>query len=73
MKISICPNCGSLEIKKVRRNFTAKFHGQSYLVPALDYHECPSCGEKVYDRQAMKKIESYSPALSRKPVERKTA
>ena len=73
MKIASCPNCGSREIKKVRRNLTGKFHGETYLVPTLDYYECPNCGEKVYDRQAMKKIESYSPAFSKKPVARKTA
>ena len=73
MKIASCPNCGSREIKKVRRNLSGKFHGETYLVPALDYYECPDCGEKVYDRQSMKKIESYSPAFSKKHVERKTA
>jgi YgiT-type zinc finger domain-containing protein len=73
MKIVVCPNCKSREIRKVRRNWTGKFHGKTYLVPALEYYECPHCGEKIYDRQAMRKIESYSPAFSRNPVERKTA
>ena len=72
LKITICPNCGSEKIKKVRRNWTGKAQGKSYTVPALEYYECPTCGEKVYDRQAMRKIEAYSPTYSKRQ-EKKTA
>jgi hypothetical protein len=47
LKIMICPTCGSEKIKKVRRN----------LMGISD------CGEKVYDREAMRKIEAASPAF----------
>jgi YgiT-type zinc finger domain-containing protein len=70
VKITVCPNCGSREIKKVRRNWTGKAQGKTYLVPALEYYDCPSCGEKVYDRWAIQKIESYSPVLSKKRAKR---
>jgi YgiT-type zinc finger domain-containing protein len=70
IKITTCPSCGSNEIKKVRRNWTGKFRGQTYTVPNLEYYECPNCGEKVYDRQAMQKIEGSSPAF-KKPNEGK--
>lgn len=60
---SKCPSCGSNKIKKVRRKWTGRFHGQTYSVPRLEFHECPVCGEKVYDREAMRKIETHSPAL----------
>lgn len=63
IQITTCPNCGSHKIKKVRRNWSGKFQGQSYTVPALEFYECPVCGEKVYDRQAMRKIEDHSPAF----------
>ena len=64
MKISTCPSCGSNKIKKVRRDFAGKFQGETYTVTALDFHECPACGEKVFDREAMRKIESHSPAFT---------
>lgn len=72
LKITICPNCSSNKIKKVRRNWLGKARGKSYIVPALEYYECPNCGEKVYDREAMRKIEAYSPTYSKRQ-EKKTA
>jgi YgiT-type zinc finger domain-containing protein len=56
------PTCGSGKIKAVRRRWTGKFQGQTYSVLRLEFHECPACGEKVYDREVMRKIEAYSPA-----------
>ena len=72
VKITICPTCGSDKIKKVRRNLRGTLKGKGYTVPDLEYYECPNCGERVYDRQAMQKIENYSPAYPRKQ-EKKTA
>lgn len=70
IKITICPNCDSGQIKKVRRNWTSKIQSKTYVVPNLEYYECPVCDEKVYDREAMKKIESYSLVFSKKQVEK---
>jgi len=64
IKITICPSCSSSKIKKVQRDWTGKFQGQSYIVPSLEFYECPVCNEKVYDRYAMRKIESCSPAFA---------
>ena len=64
-KITTCPSCGSEKIKKVKKNWKGEFQGRTYTVPALEYHECPSCGEKIYDREAMRKIESHSPAFAK--------
>lgn len=72
MKITICPTCGSDEIKRLRRRWTGKVEGKTYTVPALEHHECPHCGEKVYDREAIRKIDAYSPTYSREQ-ETKTA
>lgn len=63
LRITICPTCSSNKIKKVRRNWSGKVRGQSYTVPSLEFYECPGCGEKVYDRQGMRKIEDHSPAI----------
>ena len=71
IEITICPTCGSNKIKKVRRNLIGQFQDQTYKVPALQFHECPDFGEKIYDRQAMRKIEFYSPAFAKENVEGK--
>jgi len=64
-KLITCPSCSSGKIKKVKKNWKGAFQGQKYTVPGLEYHECPNCGEKVYDREAMRKIESHSPAFAK--------
>ena len=73
LKITTCPSCGSRKVKKVRRNWTGSFKGKRYTVPNLQYYECPGCGEKVYDRDAMREIEAYSPAFERMHPRRKSA
>ncbi len=60
--IKTCPTCGSEKIKQVVRDVVRNYKGQSYTVPAVEFYECSNCGEKVYDREAMLKIEAYSPA-----------
>ncbi len=65
IKITICPTCGSDKIRKVQRDWTDEFQGQSYTVPALEFYECPNCGERIYDREAMRRIEACSPAFAK--------
>lgn len=65
LDIKTCPSCGSRNIKKVRRTWRGEFEGRRYTVPGLDFYECPDCGEKVYDREAMEKIEAHSPAFAK--------
>jgi YgiT-type zinc finger domain-containing protein len=72
LRISLCPVCGSEKIKKVRRDLIGRIAGRSYAVPSLEFYECPDCGEKIYDRDAMRKIEARSPAFKR-PRSRKVA
>jgi YgiT-type zinc finger domain-containing protein len=57
----------------MRRNWVDEFQGQAYVVPDLEYHECPDCGERVYDPQAMRKIEAISPAYAKKRIRKKAA
>ena len=72
VKITICPTCLSDKIKKVCRDWTDEVESTTYVVPSLEYYECPNCGEKIYDREAMQKIEAYSLVLSKK-AKRKAA
>ena len=73
LNITTCPSCGSKRIKRVRRDATRNFKGKEYTVPDLEYYECPDCGEKVYDREAMRLIEAHSPAFKRAASKRKPA
>jgi YgiT-type zinc finger domain-containing protein len=62
LRITHCPTCGSDRIERAQRTLTGKFRGQPYSVPALEFYECPNCGEKVYDRDAMRQIEAHFPS-----------
>jgi YgiT-type zinc finger domain-containing protein len=62
LQIKTCPTCGSDKIRRVVRNLVRSYKGQTYSVPRVEFHECPNCGEKVYNREAMLKIEAHSPA-----------
>jgi YgiT-type zinc finger domain-containing protein len=64
-EIKTCPTCGSDKIKKVQRDLVREFQGQSYTVPSLEFYECPNCGERLYDREAVQKMQAYSPAFAR--------
>jgi len=60
-----CPSCGSKKIKRVRRKWTGQYQGETYSIDKLEFYQCPNCGERVYDREAMRKIEAHSPAFAK--------
>ena len=62
LQIRICPTCGSDKIRRVVRDIARKYEEQTYTVPKVGFYDCPHCGEKVYDHEAMLKIKEYSPA-----------
>ncbi len=62
LQINNCPTCGSDKIQRVIRDLTRNYKGQNYTAPSVELYECSICGEKVYDRDAMLKIEDHSPA-----------
>ena len=68
LQITVCPNCGSDKIRKVKRDWIDQIQEQAYIVPNLEFYECPTCGEKLYDREAMRTIEAYSPLFRKKQV-----
>ncbi len=61
-QIETCPTCGSAKIQRVVRDVTRGYKGKSYTAPSVEFYDCPDCGEKVYDHEAMLKIEAHSPA-----------
>jgi YgiT-type zinc finger domain-containing protein len=66
VQITICPSCGSDKIIEVQRDWTGKVEKQAFTVPSLEFYECPDCGERIYDRHAMRRIEACSPAYADK-------
>ena len=66
--IKTCPTCASDQIKLVVKDISRKYKGQLYTIPAVEFYECSNCGEKVYDKLAMRKIEEYSPAYRHERV-----
>jgi YgiT-type zinc finger domain-containing protein len=70
MQIKRCPSCGSGSIERVERDWTSEVQGKKYVVEALAFHECPACGEQVFDREAMHTIEARSPAFRPRRMKR---
>ncbi|MFQ5502140.1 MAG: YgiT-type zinc finger protein [Phycisphaerae bacterium] len=70
VEITICPSCGKNRIRLVRRDWEGEADGETYTVPDLNYYECMDCGERIYDREAMRRIESHSPAFTRSRTRR---
>jgi YgiT-type zinc finger domain-containing protein len=61
LEILVCPVCGG-KVKQVREDWVGAYKGKTYIVPDLEYYICEECGEKIYPREAMRKIEACSPA-----------
>jgi len=70
MQINRCPTCGSTRIERVRRDWTGEFQDKKYRIEALEFYECPACGEQVFDREAMRRIEARSPAFQSRRLKR---
>ena len=74
LKITCCPTCESPRIRRVRKNLRRTWKGQAYVVPNLEFEECPDCGERLFDHAAMQQIEIHSPAYAkRRSSEKPTA
>ncbi|MBN2580163.1 MAG: YgiT-type zinc finger protein [Pirellulales bacterium] len=67
-QITTCPTCGSDRIRKVRKDWQGEYEGRKFAVINLEFFECPACGEKLYDRETMRRIEARSPAFLKTPV-----
>ena len=70
--ITHCPTCGSNQIKLVCRDWTGAYRGQTYVVHALTFYECPVCGERVFEREAVGRIQAASPAFTKRPSKAQT-
>ena len=66
LNIKTCPTCGKKGGRFIRCDLEREFKGRKYVVPGLEFHECPSCGERLYSPEAMRLIEKHSPAYRRK-------
>lgn len=70
--VSMCPTCGSAAIQKVSGSWTGSYKGKTYTIESLEYYACPTCNEKVYPPEAMRRIQQASPAY-RKSTARRSA
>lgn len=61
-KINTCPTCSNEKIRHVVRDITRTNKGKTYTIPEVGFYDCSNCGEKVFDHEAMQKIEAHSPA-----------
>jgi len=59
-----------MRIARIQRDWTGEFQGKKYRVEALEFYECPVCGEQVLDREAMRRIEAKSPAFRLRRLKR---
>jgi len=66
LRIKTCPSCGSRKIRLVTNDYHGKFRGKPYVAPAIEHHECPACGERLFGADAMRRIESFRPGSRRK-------
>lgn len=71
--IKICPTCGSNKIKRMNKDWIGTYKEKAYNVPSLQYFECPNCGEKIYDKEAMLRIQEKSPAMEPRRKKNKAA
>lgn len=65
IKLSVCPNCSSKNLKKVRKTVTGTRQGRRYSVPGVEFYECSDCGERIYDPTAIRQIEQRSHSRNR--------
>jgi YgiT-type zinc finger domain-containing protein len=63
-----CPTCGSRRIRVIRSDYRTLVHGKQTLIRDLERQECPVCGEVLFDRSAMKKIESSRAIKKKQPA-----
>jgi YgiT-type zinc finger domain-containing protein len=69
--LKTCPTCGSRKIKRVRRTLRRVFQGRAYVVPNVEFHVYPDCGENLFDSAATDKIQAHSPAFAKPGNRRK--
>lgn len=65
-RLKACPTCGSKRITHVKRNLVRTYRGRHYVVPDLEFSECLNCNERLFDRDASRRIDECSPAFARR-------
>lgn len=65
MQIKTCPTCGSRRIKQVTEDVPCDFGGHAYISKDITFYSCPAYGERVYGREAMRRMEAQRPQMHR--------
>ncbi len=52
-------------MRRVRRDVKINVGNIHFVVPNLEFDECPDCGEQIFDVAAMEKIDVHRPSVGR--------
>ena len=67
--ITACPTCGQKTLRRHKRDIRGTYKGRPYVARNVEVEDCSNCGERLFDLEAMRKIESARTT----PATRKTA
>jgi YgiT-type zinc finger domain-containing protein len=73
IRITHCPTCGSDRIRRVTRDVPGVYKSRAYTAKNVHFEECPVCGERLFDREAMKKLDLARGAATKAKPPRKPA
>jgi YgiT-type zinc finger domain-containing protein len=73
MKVKTCPTCGSKRIERQTGDLNLTINGKTKTVRLVEMEICPKCGEKLFDHEAMRKIEAAFLPRPRKIKKQQTA
>jgi YgiT-type zinc finger domain-containing protein len=51
-----CPTCGHRPMTRVVRDVETKSEGVAVVVRKVQVDECPKCGERLYDLEALRRV-----------------
>jgi YgiT-type zinc finger domain-containing protein len=63
-----CPTCGRPGVRRVTRDVATRIGATELVVRGVEVDECPSCGERLYDLAALRRIRA-----ARRPPRRSRA
>jgi len=61
-------------MKRIRDDVSIDVDSICFVVPDIEFDDCPDCGEQIFDLAAMEKINAHRPSIARiRPRKRKIA
>ena len=60
-------------MRRIQEDLAIQVGGFHFVVPELEFEQCPDCGEQIFDLAAMEKINAHRPAMARDKTRRAIA